>query len=411
MNGSSNQAFAQALPSTDQSWASRLCCLVGAAIAIAALLFVMSSVSVTATAYAETPGQNAGTAGQPTRNIPASIEGTPRDPEMWRYLRGGGAGDSSVPDQKAGTLIQSSGEQWRVFRVEYLPRYGSWALGGMCALLIVFFMVRGRIRIETGFSKKSILRFGSIERFAHWLLAVSFLVLAVTGLHILYGGEIVKPLIGHAWFAKVAWYSKWLHDYSGFSFIVGLILVFFLWIRDNIPDRIDLVWLRRGGGLLSKHRHPPAKRFNAGQKLIFWFVVLAGASTSFSGICLIFPFTFTPFSETFAALNLLGAGLPTDLSPVQEMQLTLVWHGGLGIIMIAVIIAHIYVGSIGMEGAVDAMTTGYVDENWARQHHSLWAAERISDIRPNESELPVESAGSVSVADNSASRQSARGTS
>lgn len=408
MNGSSSQAAAQALPSTNQSWASRLCCIVG--VAIAALLFLTSSVSVTATAYAETPGQNAGNAGQPTRNIPDSIEGTPWDPEMWRYLRGGGAGASSVPDQKARTLIQSSGEQWRVFRVEYLPRYGSWAITGMCALLIIFFMVRGRIRIETGFSRKSILRFGSIDRFAHWLLAVSFLILAVTGLNILYGGEVVKPLVGHAGFAKLAGYGKWLHDYTGFSFIVGLVLVFFLWIRDNIPNRTDLVWLTRGGGLLSKHRHPPAERFNAGQKLIFWFVVLAGASTSFSGICLIFPFTFTPFSETFAALNLFGAGLPADLSLVQEMQLTLVWHGGLGIIMIAVIIAHIYVGSIGMEGAVDAMKTGYVDENWARQHHSLWAAERISDIHRTESESPVEDADSVSVTSNSASRQSGRGT-
>lgn len=408
MNESSNRAAAQALPSTEQLYASRLCAIAG--IAIAALLFLMISVGVTTTADAETLGQNAGNAGQSTRDIPVNIEGTPWDPEMWRYLRSGGAGHSSVPDQKARTLIQSSGEQWRVFRVEYLPRYGTWVLTGICALLIFFFMVRGRIRIETGFSQKSILRFGKIDRFAHWLLAVSFLILAITGLNILYGSDVIMPLIGHTRFAKVAGYAKWLHDFTGFSFIVGLALVFFLWFRDNIPNRTDLIWLRRGGGLLSKHEHPPAKRFNAGQKLIFWFVVLAGASTSFSGICLIFPFTFTPFSDTFAALNLFGAGLPTDLSPVQEMQLALAWHGVNGIIMIAVIIAHIYIGSIGMEGAVDAMATGYVDENWARQHHSVWAAEQVTDIRHSESELLVEGTNSGSVTNNSASRQSGRGT-
>jgi formate dehydrogenase subunit gamma len=121
--------------------------------------------------------------------------------------------------------------------------------------------------------------------------------------------------------------------------------------------------------------HPPAHRFNAGQKITFWFVILAGASMSFSGICLLFPFTFSPFAETFAVINLFGLRLPTDLSPLQEMQLTHAWHAVLGIFMIVVIIAHIYLASVGMEGAFDGMASGYVDENWAREHHALWMAE------------------------------------
>lgn len=375
-----------------------------ALLALSTTLFLMVMVATMMTAHA------AGNAEQPAHDIPVNIEGTPWDPEMWRYLRRGGAGQSTIQDQKGRTLIQSSGEEWRAFRVERLPRFGAWALAGMCTLLIAFFMVRGRIRIETGFAQKSILRFGSVDRFAHWLLALSFLVLAVTGLNILYGSDVIMPLIGHTRFAKVAGYGKWLHDFTGFSFIAGLVLVLVLWVRDNLPNRTDLIWLRGAGGLLSRAEHPPAKRFNAGQKIIFWFVVLAGVSVSFSGICLIFPFNIAPFSGTFAALNLLGAGLPTNLSPVQEMQLTLTWHGGLGIIMIAVIIAHIYVGSIGMEGAFDAMATGYVDENWARQHHSLWAADQLIGKRHGRSDSATDASNLLSITNNNASQQNGRGT-
>lgn len=319
-------------------------------------------------------------------DLPGNVQAIPRDPEIWRSLRKGRRGQTAVPDMKAGVLIQPSGQQWREFRDILLPRYGIWGLAGMCALLSLFFMLRGRIRIQAGFSGNSILRFGPIERFAHWLLAVSFLVLAITGLNILYGRDVVKPLFGYARFADITAYGKWLHDFTGYTFIAGLVLVVLLWARDNIPNRYDLIWLARGGGLFAKDVHPPARRFNAGQKIIFWFVVLAGASVSFSGICLLFPFTFTPFSDTFAALNLLGYELPSDLSPVQEMQLAHAWHAVLAIIMIVVIIAHIYLGSVGMEGAYDAMATGYVDENWAREHHPLWAAELSLEAPPDKVE-------------------------
>ena len=238
-----------------------------------------------------------------------------------------------------------------------------------------FFWSGGRIRIDDGFSGKFVLRFGWIERAAHWLLAVSFIVLAITGLNLMYGRDVVKPLVGFENFAAMTAYGKWLHDYAGFAFMVGLVLVIVAWLRDNLPGREDLVWLRQGGGLFSKGVHPPARRFNAGQKLIFWFVVLAGISISISGISLLMPFTFTLFADTFAVLNIFGFGLPTDLSPQEEMQLTHAWHAVLGIVMTVVVIAHIYLGSLGMEGAYDAVNTGEVDENWARQHHPLWAAE------------------------------------
>ncbi|MGI9387969.1 MAG: formate dehydrogenase subunit gamma, partial [Methyloligellaceae bacterium] len=334
-----------------------------------ALVVILSGAATILEVRAETSSVKPSKSGQFTGDLPGNVKGSPRDPEIWRYLRKGGRGHANVPDPNAVTLIQSSGQRWRIFRKVHLPRYGAWTLSGACVFLTIFFMVRGRIRIDTWFSGRSILRFGLIERAAHWLLAVSFMILALTGLNMVYGSTVIKPLVGHAAFSKLAAYGKWFHDFTGFAFIAGLFLVLLLWVRDNIPKRCDLTWVARGGG------HLPARRFNAGQKIFFWVVILAGMSVSFSGLCLLFPFIFTPFSETFAVLNVLGFELPTELSPVEEMQLTLAWHGVLGILMTVVVIAHIYIGSLGMEGAFDAMATGFVDENWARQHHSLWAAE------------------------------------
>jgi formate dehydrogenase subunit gamma len=404
----SNRTTAQPSPVLQRHRAQFVRDMIATIIIVALSLSAM--LSLTVSTRAATFDQVASDVPQPAHDIPPNIEGTPWDPEMWRYLRRGGTGRTVVPDEKSRRLIQSSGEQWRLYRVERLPSYGAWLLAGMGTLLVLFYMLRGCVRIEAGYSDAVVRRFGFIERFAHWLLAVSFLMLALTGLNMLYGSVVVKPLIGHTYFASVTAYCKLLHDFTGFGFIAGLVLIFVLWVRDNWPSQIDLIWLMRGGGLLSDHDHPPAKRFNAGQKFIFWFVVLAGASVSFSGVCLLFPFIFAPFSSTFAALNLFGTDLPTDLSAVQEMQLTLVWHGGLGIFMIAVIIAHIYVGSIGVEGAFEAMATGDVDENWARQHHSLWAQDQNVETRRVLSNLSHEPPGSQAVTKSTAIGESVRET-
>ena len=183
-----------------------------------------------------------------------------------KNLRRGSRGLTTIPDRKSDALIQSSGQRWRIFREQSLPRYGIWGLSGICVILALFFMIRGPILIETGFSGISILRFRSIERFAHWLLSLSFLVLAVTGLNMLYGSDVIKPLVGYIAFAKVTAYGKWLHDFTGYAFIAGLMLALFVWIRDNIPNRGDLHWLARAGGLFSRGLHPPTHRFNAGSE-------------------------------------------------------------------------------------------------------------------------------------------------
>ena len=352
-----------------QPGASALMCC----IALSCILFTM--LASKAAERSPTPNTRYGASAELTDQLPFHVDGLPSNPEFWSGLRRGNHGETSLLDPKAGVLIQFGGQRWRTFRNEQLPAFGTWSLAGICLVLTLFYLVRGRIRIEAWFSGNNILRFNSLERMVHWLLASSFIILALTGLNMLYGRDIVKPLLGYVAFARVTAYGKWLHDFTGFAFIIGLVLVLTLWVRDNIPERHDLTWITQGGGLFSSGVHPPARRFNAGQKIVFWFVISAGAVVSFTGMCLLFPFILTPFSSAIQALNWLGAGLSTDLSITREMQLSHVLHSVAAIVMIVVLIAHAYIGSIGMEGTFDAMKTGYVDENWVREHHPLWAEE------------------------------------
>ena len=310
-----------------------------------------------------------------------AITPQPSDSDSWRQLRRGDNLRVAIDGPNAGVAIQSEGEDWRSIRNGPLSVYGGWALAGIIVLLALFLAARGRIKVEAGFSGRLILRFNTLERFAHWLTAVTFVILGLTGLNMLYGRYVVKPLLdplSPELFSMLTLAGKYGHNFLAFGFMVGVILLVVLWVRQNIPNKHDLVWLAKGGGMFMKGVHPPAKKFNAGQKIIFWIVVLGGISISLSGIALMFPFQFKAFSGSFEWLNLIGFELPTDLTVLQEMQLMQLWHAVLGLVLIVVIIGHIYIGTIGMEGAFDAMGTGMVDTNWAREHHNLWAAE-VSD--------------------------------
>lgn len=313
--------------------------------------------------------------GQAAGGVPGNTLGTRSDAELWREIRGGSVGTVSIPNPQAGRMIQSAGESWRSIRNGPMSTYGVWALVGMIGLLAVFFLLRGRVRISAGPAARTIQRFNSIERFTHWLTAGSFILLGLSGLNLLYGRYVLLPVMGPEAFALLTRYGKIAHNYMAFAFMLGIVLMLLLWVKDNIPSPRDLGWFLKGGGLIGRH-HPAAARFNAGQKIIFWLVILGGASISASGLSMMFPFELPMFAKTFAALNdVFGTAYPTVLSPVQEMQFATAWHGIVGLGMITVILAHIYIGSIGMEGAFAAMGSGQVDENWAREHHSLWVED------------------------------------
>jgi formate dehydrogenase subunit gamma len=264
-------------------------------------------------------------------------------------------GRITIPDGKAATLERPAGREWRAFHQGTMFRIGAIAVIGMLLLLTVFYLVRGRIKIEAGPAGRTLTRFNAFERFMHWLTAACFIVLALSGLNVTFGKAVLLPLIGPQAFTNVSIVAKWSHNYLAWPFMLGIALMLVVWIKDNIPGATDLRWFAAGGGIIGKG-HPPAKRFNGGQKVIFWSVVLGGAALSVSGVYLLFP--------AFAG-------------GVLNLQFWNVVHGVVSMVMVAVILAHIYIGSIGMEGAFDAMGSGEVDLNWAKEHHSLWVAEEM----------------------------------
>lgn len=342
---------------------------------LAPVLLFAALLYASAATLTGSPSLDHAAAAQTAGNVPGQPRGNESDADMWRAIRQGAQGNVSIQDKKAGFMIQSEGDNWRAIRNGPLSVYGSWAIFGMIAILALFFMIRGRIRIDHGASGRVIERFNGTERFAHWLLANSFILLGLTGLNTMYGRYVLRPIIGADAFATISEIGKYVHNFVGYAFMVGIVMIAVLWIRNNIPDKYDLVWLSKGGGMFTKDSHPPARKFNAGQKILFWLIVLSGVSISLSGIALMFPFKFAMFASTFAALNVFGLGLPTDLTPMQEMQYSQLWHAIVALAMIAIVIAHIYIGTLGMEGSFDAMGTGKVDRNWAREHHPIWLEE------------------------------------
>jgi len=264
-------------------------------------------------------------------------------------------GRGSIPDVKSYVIEHPAGRDWRHFHTVTLQWLGAIAIIGTLALLVVFYLVRGPVRIESGRSGIKIVRFTGFERFVHWMTAVCFIILGLSGLNITFGRSLLLPLVGPEAFSTFSELAKYSHNYLSFPFTLGVVMILFIWIAGNIPNRVDVEWVKRGGGIIG-HDHPPAYRFNAGQKAIFWIQVLGGTAMVMSGYVLIFPF------------------YGTD---VGNMELASVVHATIAMLYIAAMLGHIYIGTLGMEGAFEAMGEGTVDLNWAKEHHSLWAKEEI----------------------------------
>ncbi|MCP3370632.1 formate dehydrogenase subunit gamma [Bradyrhizobium cajani] len=273
-------------------------------------------------------------------------------------------GRVSIPDQRSSVLMQPAGREWREFRNVALLWIGAVAILGMLAVLVIFYLTRGMVRLESGRSGRTIVRFNAFERFAHWMTATCFIVLAISGLNITFGRPLLLPLMGFDAFSEWSQWAKFAHNYLSFPFTIGVVLIFLMWIGGNIPNKVDLEWVKRGGGLFG-HDHPPARRFNAGQKGIYWIVVIGGGLVAATGYQLMFPFY---------------------LTGIEGMQIAQIIHAVVAVLFIAAMLAHIYIGTIGMEGAFEAMGSGEVDVNWAREHHSLWLDQELAGSSPNDSQ-------------------------
>jgi len=271
-------------------------------------------------------------------------------------------GRVSIPDQRSSVLMQPAGREWREFRNVALRWIGGVAMLGMLAVLVIFYLARGMVRLESGRSGRTIVRFNTYERVVHWMTATCFVILAISGLNITFGRPLLLPLIGFDAFSEWSQWAKFAHNYLSFPFTIGVVLIFLMWIGGNIPNKLDLEWIKRGGGLIG-HDHPPARRFNAGQKGIYWIVVIGGGLVAVTGYQLMFPFY---------------------VSGIEGMQIAQIVHSVVAVLFIAAMLAHIYIGTIGMEGAFEAMGSGEVDVNWAREHHSLWLNQEMARSGPND---------------------------
>jgi formate dehydrogenase subunit gamma len=262
-------------------------------------------------------------------------------------------GRGTIPDVKSYVIEQPAGRDWRQFHGVTLRWIGGIAILGTLAALVIFYLWRGMVKIQSGRSGRTIVRFNVFERFVHWMTATCFIVLAISGLNITFGRPLLLPLIGPEAFTAWSEAAKYSHNYLSFPFTIGVILIFLMWIGGNIPNKVDVEWLKEGGGIVGD-KHPPAYRFNAGQKAVYWIVVLGGALVAITGYVLMFPF------------------YGTDVGTMQNAQMV---HAVVAMLFIAVMLGHIYIGTIGMEGAFEAMGEGTVDVNWAKEHHSLWLKE------------------------------------
>jgi formate dehydrogenase subunit gamma len=277
-------------------------------------------------------------------------------------------GRIDIPDVKASVLIQPAGRTWDYFHEVLLHWGGAIVIVGTVALLALAYLIIGRIRIAAGRSGQKILRFKAFERFSHWLTATSFVILGLTGLNITFGKILLLPLVGPETFSDISQIAKYLHNFTSFAFVSGLVLITVIFFRDNLLAWVDVEWVKQGGGFI-KSKHAPAGRFNLGEKMVYWLSVGAGVAVSASGFVLLFPFYGTN---------------------IADMQLAQVAHAVIAILFIALILAHIYIGTLGMEGAFEAMGTGEVDLNWAREHHDRWLAEQLDREGREPSATPAE---------------------
>ena len=284
--------------------------------------------------------------------------------DLWRAVREGDVGTTQVQGVDSGVLINADGETWRHFRMNQLIPLGALLMGSVLALIVLFYLVRGPLRIQGGPSGKKIQRFSVFERTAHWFTVSVFWLLALTGLILLYGRFVLIPLLGPEGFGLTASACKEAHNLFGPMFLVAILMLFVTFVKDNIYARGDMTWLLKGGGMLGGG-HVSAGRFNAGEKIWFWIAVLGGIVICATGLIL----DFAVFGQ--------GRWL---------MQLSHVLHAVLALLVITVSFGHIYLGTAGVEGTLGSMTNGYVDEAWAKAHHDRWYAEVKASAGVDESE-------------------------
>lgn len=316
------------------------------------------------------PGNNA----PMYREVERGVQGFtnyPRDkyPEMGVLIQ--------PPVQYPGTKFVTAGEAWRQFRNDWLIPYGGALFLIVLGAIAIFYFTKGPIgHHEARDGTRQIERFTPFERSAHWANAIAFCILAISGLVMAFGRFFLLPVLGRTLYGPLTWVLKTLHNFAGPLFAVSLAIIFFTFLRDNWPQKGDLRWLLRAGGIFGRGGEPPSNRFNAGEKLVFWGGVLVlGFFVVSSGLTL-------------------DKLLPGIEYTRRTMQYAHIVHNVATVLMMCVFAGHIYIGTVGMRGAYTAMREGWVGEDWAREHHEYWyediAEGRIPAVRSTPARRAVE---------------------
>ena len=262
---------------------------------------------------------------------------------------------TSIKGRETGVLVQSAGETWRQIRNGPVTFYGGWLVVIVLLIIAALYFAKGPVKLHERPTGRMLPRFSSFEQVVHWCTAISFVVLGLSGLIMLFGKYVLLPVFGYTLFAWLAALGKNLHNFVGPFFIVSVLAMVLIWLRDNLPRAYDWQWFGRVWGFFMRGEHIPSGRFNAGEKAWFWIgVVGLSIVVSWSGLILLFP----NFDQTRAV-----------------MQEAWIWHVVAAIVYIALSFGHIYMGTIGVEGAYGNMRTGHTDETWAKEHHSIWYDE------------------------------------
>ena len=325
-----------------------------------ALLFsfvlLLFTVTVPSTVVADETANKVGN-NNATSNQQISVKSPASD--LWRAVRQRNVditGKSQVKGPTANTLINVSGQEWRDFRRSKLIPYSAYALGGVLLIIVLFRLIRGKIKIKAGRSGKKIHRFTGFQRFSHWSVAILFVILGLTGVLLTLGRFGLIPFIGKEAFGTIATLGRTLHNYLGPVFAIMLVIMLFTFIKGNFGNWTDIKWFAKGGGLFGGHAS--AGRYNGGEKAWYWIAMTVGAVVMVSGLVMGFPLF----------------GLSQE-----DIKLSQIIHAIASIGLLAASFGHIYMGTFAMEGAYEAMRTGYCDENWAKEHHDLWYEELKSD--------------------------------
>lgn len=270
---------------------------------------------------------------------------------VWSEVRSGAPQTTQVVGRETNVLIQPEGQTWRALRNSLVTPYAGWAIVGMVVLIAAFYLWKGTMRLHEPPTGRKLRRFTAWQMAIHWTTAYAFVTLAITGLIIAFGKNILLPLIGYTLFSWLTVLAKNLHNFIGPLFLICILLLFFTFVRDNVWHKYDWNWIRHFGGLISK-RDVPSGKFNAGEKAWFWGgLLVAGIAVSITGLILDFP----NFNQTRGT-----------------MQIANLIHLTIASLFILAALGHIYMGTLGMAGAYDAMSKGYVDETWAKEHHLYW---------------------------------------